>query len=141
MSAQLPSRKFGISGFSMHEAGELIRRCGDAKGYEVVSEYPVKVSTRDRMLRIDWVWLRDQEIYAAFEIEGSDVGRSSVANDIEKLTACGAMKRFVVTYDCRFTSGGWKKLRNKSLALDQLRSMRGSGITVVEINKFIHSIY
>lgn len=107
----LPSKKIGVTGFSIHEAGEKIRRLGILNGYEAVAEFPVYVENRQYALRIDWVWLYKGLPIAGFEVEGKNVGKSSLIMDRLKLKSLQISHVFIITYNCRYTQNGWRELK------------------------------
>lgn len=82
-------------GLTLHELGELIRRAGRVAGFAVRSEYPVDRGKRNA-LRIDWVWLADNRIVMAFEIEGRNVPESSLAGDRRKFQVLSSSSAKVV---------------------------------------------
>lgn len=67
----------GPNRLTVHDLGELIRRAGRAAEFEVQSEYRLPFSSRSAG-EIDWVWLDQGLVVAAFEIEGQNAAPKSL---------------------------------------------------------------
>ncbi|MES2978012.1 MAG: hypothetical protein V4731_06290 [Pseudomonadota bacterium] len=81
----------------MHDLGELIRRAGRTAGLEVQSEFRVPLSS-GAAGEIDWVWLKNGTVVAAFEIEGSNAARNSLQADYAKFEALAGCIKVVALY-------------------------------------------
>jgi hypothetical protein len=81
------------------DVGELIRRVGVAAEFKVVPEFPL-----GKQRRIDWVWMHAETdaLLAGFEIEGANVPRRSVRNDIRRFIKARCRRNYIVTYGRRF---------------------------------------
>lgn len=101
-------------GLDLHDLCELLRRAGRSAGLKVQSEFKVsqkldgEVVTRQseaRRLRrlaqrIDLVWLSpdSEKPIVAIEIEGQGVNPRSVAEDVAKFRACGALLNLIALF-------------------------------------------
>jgi hypothetical protein len=84
---------------TLHELGELIRRAGKKAGFFPQSEYQVRIPSKERKSKIDWVWLdSDRKPIVAFEIEGPGVPPNSVENDVNKFKACEAKINIILLF-------------------------------------------
>jgi len=85
--------------WTLGDVGELIRRVGIAAEFIVVPEFPL-----GKQRRIDWVWMHreSKDLLACFEIEGANVPRKSVLNDIQRFIDAHCHRNFIVTYGRRF---------------------------------------
>jgi len=111
----LPAPRSNHSGYTLSEVGEAIRRLGLRQGYEVIAEMPVRVDRNSsHPSKIDWVWRKDGGVEVAFEIEGSNALDGSIKADIRKFAAVPeAQQHIILTYDVRYTPGGWTTLSDK----------------------------
>lgn len=87
----------GADRLTMHDLGELIRRAGRDAGFEVQSEYRQALSSSSAG-EIDWVWLDQDLVVAAFEIEGQNAAPKSLVADYEKFREIGSCLKFVALY-------------------------------------------
>lgn len=87
-------------GLSLHELGELIRRAGRESGFIVESEYQVRIKGEQKVKQIDWVWLSPVSLspIVAIEIEGQGAATGSLAKDILKFKACGALLNVIALF-------------------------------------------
>lgn len=82
---------------TLHDLGELIRRAGRDAGFEVQSEFRLSVGGGVAG-EIDWVWLDQGHVVAAFEIEGHNAAPASLAADYEKFVEVGSCLKVVALY-------------------------------------------
>lgn len=87
----------GANRLTVHDLGELIRRAGRKAGFVVQSEYRQPFSSNSAG-EIDWVWLDQDLVVAAFEIEGQNAAPKSLVADYEKFREIGNCLKFVALY-------------------------------------------